>query len=192
MDLAALDLPVDAIQCAHAAEALGYAGQAQERRLILHGETSKLLRPAAGRISRRALAMLILAIIEDPDMRNLRIPTTRHPGESRGPLNSLHPSSASRVALIQGVPAFAGMTGGGRVRNLHLHRVLALTDPVSPDGRYSSYRATRAFAPGSASCPDRRAPVRHRSAPFYPSAPCRRQAWKPPGRKSRRPSSGSR
>src|SRR5437667_12648449 len=45
MDLAALDLPVDAIQCAHAAEALGYAGQAQERRFTRHVEASHFYPP---------------------------------------------------------------------------------------------------------------------------------------------------
>jgi hypothetical protein len=44
------------------------------------------------------------------------LPTIRHPGESRGPLNSCPPSSASRVALIQGSPAFARMTMYGGMR----------------------------------------------------------------------------
>jgi hypothetical protein len=40
-------------------------------------------------------------------------PTTRHPDESRGLLNSLHAISAAQISLIHWVPAFAGMTGGG-------------------------------------------------------------------------------
>jgi hypothetical protein len=34
----------------------------------------------------------------------------RHPGESRDPLNSINAGSAAQIALIQWVPAFAGMT----------------------------------------------------------------------------------
>jgi hypothetical protein len=37
-------------------------------------------------------------------------PYSRHPGESRDPLNSLNASSAAQMSLIQWVPAFAGMT----------------------------------------------------------------------------------
>jgi len=50
--------------------------------------------------------------------------TIRHPGESRGPINSFHPISVSRVVLIQGIPAFAGMTGWGRVRTAPATRSL--------------------------------------------------------------------
>ena len=34
----------------------------------------------------------------------------RHPGESRDPLNSFHTPGTTQIALIQWVPAFAGMT----------------------------------------------------------------------------------
>jgi hypothetical protein len=49
-------------------------------------------------------------------MHLIAAPSDRHPGESRGPFNSHHAANASRAALIQGGPAFAGMTmcGGER------------------------------------------------------------------------------
>jgi hypothetical protein len=50
-------------------------------------------------------------------MRNLRATHhLRHPGESRDPLNSIHPASVSPVALIQGVPAFAAIGFTHRIR----------------------------------------------------------------------------
>jgi hypothetical protein len=38
----------------------------------------------------------------------------RHPGESRDPLNSRHAGCAAQISLIQGGPAFAGMTNHER------------------------------------------------------------------------------